>query len=95
MGYSSFKVWKHYAKSITKNQSQLNASEPCYYFHKDHISIAVVNFSHKHGWVSDTVLNTNHLKSFFLNVIFSLYLSMIKETKRKYIFFLSRKESLF
>ncbi|XP_067214568.1 A disintegrin and metalloproteinase with thrombospondin motifs 7-like isoform X2 [Linepithema humile] len=47
---SKFKLWKYDARSITEKLSQLNASDPCYYLHKDHISTAAINFCQEHGW---------------------------------------------
>ncbi|XP_067214567.1 A disintegrin and metalloproteinase with thrombospondin motifs adt-2-like isoform X2 [Linepithema humile] len=45
-----FKVWKHDAKNITEDLSQLYTSNPCYYVHKDQISTAAINFCQEHGW---------------------------------------------
>ncbi|XP_012221169.1 A disintegrin and metalloproteinase with thrombospondin motifs adt-2-like isoform X2 [Linepithema humile] len=47
---STFEVWKYGAKSITEGLSQLNASNACYYLHKDHISTAIMNFCQEFGW---------------------------------------------
>ncbi|XP_012216368.1 A disintegrin and metalloproteinase with thrombospondin motifs adt-2-like isoform X2 [Linepithema humile] len=48
---SKFKVWKHDAKSITEELiPQLYASDPCHYFHNDHISTAAINFCQEYGW---------------------------------------------
>ncbi|XP_012220601.2 A disintegrin and metalloproteinase with thrombospondin motifs adt-2-like [Linepithema humile] len=47
---STFEVWKYEAKSITEELSQLNASNPCYYLHKDRISTAVMNFRQELEW---------------------------------------------
>ncbi|XP_067213562.1 A disintegrin and metalloproteinase with thrombospondin motifs adt-2-like [Linepithema humile] len=47
---SMFKKWKYDAKRITEELSLLDASDPCYYFHKDHISTAAINFCQEHGW---------------------------------------------
>lgn len=48
----TFKLWEHDATDITKELSELNASDPCYYFHKDNISISALNFRQESGWVS-------------------------------------------
>ncbi|XP_012221049.1 A disintegrin and metalloproteinase with thrombospondin motifs adt-2-like [Linepithema humile] len=47
---STFEIWKHDVTGITKELSELNASDTCYYFHRDHISTAAINFCQKHGW---------------------------------------------
>nr|XP_012220560.1 PREDICTED: A disintegrin and metalloproteinase with thrombospondin motifs 2-like [Linepithema humile] len=47
---STFKTWKHDATDITKELSELNASDPCYYFHEDNISISAINFRQESGW---------------------------------------------
>nr|XP_012220743.1 PREDICTED: A disintegrin and metalloproteinase with thrombospondin motifs 2-like isoform X2 [Linepithema humile] len=46
----TFKLWEHDATDITKELSELNASDPCYYFHKDNISISALNFRQESGW---------------------------------------------
>nr|XP_012234871.1 PREDICTED: A disintegrin and metalloproteinase with thrombospondin motifs 3-like [Linepithema humile] len=47
---STYKVWKHDAKDITIGLSELHASDPCYYFHKNRISTAAINVCQKCGW---------------------------------------------
>ncbi|XP_067213566.1 A disintegrin and metalloproteinase with thrombospondin motifs adt-1-like isoform X2 [Linepithema humile] len=47
---SKFKVWKYDATDITKELSELNASDSCYFIHKDQISTAAINFCQEHGW---------------------------------------------
>ncbi|XP_067204170.1 A disintegrin and metalloproteinase with thrombospondin motifs adt-2-like isoform X2 [Linepithema humile] len=48
---SKFEAWKRDAKNITEELiSQLYTSDPCYYFHKNHISTAAINFCQQHGW---------------------------------------------
>ncbi|XP_067214583.1 A disintegrin and metalloproteinase with thrombospondin motifs adt-2-like isoform X3 [Linepithema humile] len=47
---STYKVWKHDAKDITIGLSELHASDPCYYFHKNRISTAAINVCQKYGW---------------------------------------------
>ncbi|XP_067212643.1 A disintegrin and metalloproteinase with thrombospondin motifs 7-like isoform X1 [Linepithema humile] len=47
---SEFEVWNNNAKSVTAKLLQLNVSDPCYYYHKDHISSAAINFCHEYGW---------------------------------------------
>ncbi|XP_018405616.1 PREDICTED: A disintegrin and metalloproteinase with thrombospondin motifs 2 [Cyphomyrmex costatus] len=44
-----FQVWKHNAKSITEELSQLNAPDPCYYLHKNHEGSAAISFCQEHG----------------------------------------------
>ncbi|XP_067213551.1 A disintegrin and metalloproteinase with thrombospondin motifs adt-2-like isoform X2 [Linepithema humile] len=58
---SLFKTWKYDAKEIT-GLSQLNASDSCYYFHKDHISTATINFCQKHGWEGFVFLKDDTLE---------------------------------
>ncbi|XP_012215224.2 A disintegrin and metalloproteinase with thrombospondin motifs adt-2-like [Linepithema humile] len=65
------KVWKHNVKkygNITEKLSQLNAPGSCYYFHEDHISIAVINFCQKHGlegvvFLENTTLDISPLQN--------------------------------
>ncbi|XP_067213579.1 A disintegrin and metalloproteinase with thrombospondin motifs adt-2-like isoform X2 [Linepithema humile] len=59
---STFKVWKHDAKGIVEDALQLNASDSCYYLHKDHISIAAINFCQKHGWEGFVFLKDDTLE---------------------------------
>nr|XP_012217909.1 PREDICTED: A disintegrin and metalloproteinase with thrombospondin motifs 7-like [Linepithema humile] len=44
-----FEVWKNNWKSDTEKLLQLNVSDPCYYYHKDYISSAAINFCHEYG----------------------------------------------
>ncbi|XP_012221054.1 A disintegrin and metalloproteinase with thrombospondin motifs adt-2-like isoform X2 [Linepithema humile] len=59
---STFHVWKHDATGITKKLSELNASDPCYYFHIDHISTAAINFCQEHGWEGFVFLKDDTLE---------------------------------
>ncbi|XP_067204166.1 A disintegrin and metalloproteinase with thrombospondin motifs adt-2-like isoform X2 [Linepithema humile] len=60
---SKSKVWKHDAKSITKELiPQLYASDPCYYFHEDHISTAAINFCQQYGWEGHVFLKDETLE---------------------------------
>ncbi|XP_067204169.1 A disintegrin and metalloproteinase with thrombospondin motifs adt-2-like [Linepithema humile] len=48
---SKFEAWKRDAKNITEELiPQLYTSDSCYYFHKNHISTAAINFCQQHGW---------------------------------------------
>ncbi|KMQ86864.1 a disintegrin and metalloproteinase with thrombospondin motifs 2-like protein [Lasius niger] len=46
---SEFQVWKHNARGVTEELSQLNAPDPCYYLHEDHIGSAAISFCQRHG----------------------------------------------
>ncbi|XP_029680560.1 A disintegrin and metalloproteinase with thrombospondin motifs adt-2 isoform X2 [Formica exsecta] len=46
---SDFQVWKHNARGVTEELSQLNAPDPCYYLHEDHIGSAAISFCQGHG----------------------------------------------
>ncbi|XP_012216430.2 A disintegrin and metalloproteinase with thrombospondin motifs adt-2-like [Linepithema humile] len=60
---SKFKAWTRDAKSITeKFIPQLYASDPCHYFHKDHINTAAINFCQEHGWKGHVFLKDETLK---------------------------------
>nr|XP_012220755.1 PREDICTED: A disintegrin and metalloproteinase with thrombospondin motifs 2-like [Linepithema humile] len=59
---SLFKVWKHDANRITRKLSQSNASSPYYYFHKNHVSTATINFCQEHGWNGFVVLKNATLE---------------------------------
>ncbi|XP_067214569.1 A disintegrin and metalloproteinase with thrombospondin motifs adt-2-like isoform X2 [Linepithema humile] len=59
---STFKEWKYDAKRITEELFQSNASNPCYYFHKDHISTAAINFCQEHGWEGFIFLKNDTLE---------------------------------
>ncbi|XP_067213060.1 A disintegrin and metalloproteinase with thrombospondin motifs adt-2-like isoform X2 [Linepithema humile] len=59
---STYKVWKHDAKDITKELSELHASDPCYYFHKDRISTAAINVCQEYGWEGFVFLKDNTLE---------------------------------
>ncbi|XP_067204167.1 A disintegrin and metalloproteinase with thrombospondin motifs adt-2-like isoform X4 [Linepithema humile] len=60
---SKFKAWKRDAKSITDELiPQLYASDPCHYFHKDHISTAAINFCQEHGWEGHVFLKDETLE---------------------------------
>nr|XP_012229981.1 PREDICTED: A disintegrin and metalloproteinase with thrombospondin motifs 7-like isoform X1 [Linepithema humile] len=59
---SMFKVWKHDTIGITEKLSQINASDPCYYLHKNHISTAAINFCQEHGWKGIVYLKDNILE---------------------------------
>nr|XP_012220600.1 PREDICTED: A disintegrin and metalloproteinase with thrombospondin motifs 18-like [Linepithema humile] len=79
---SLFKEWKYDAKKITK-LSQLNAPDLCYYFHKDHISTAVINFCQEHGWkgfvfLKDETLEIRPLRHDFVSS-FSIHDLCIKK----------------
>ncbi|XP_012221050.2 A disintegrin and metalloproteinase with thrombospondin motifs adt-2-like isoform X1 [Linepithema humile] len=79
---SLFKEWKYDAKKIT-GLSQLNAPDLCYYFHKDHISTAVINFCQEHGWegfvfLKDEILEIRPLRHYFASSS-SIYDLCVKE----------------
>ncbi|XP_011860405.1 PREDICTED: A disintegrin and metalloproteinase with thrombospondin motifs 2 [Vollenhovia emeryi] len=44
-----FQVWKHNAKGITEELSQLSAPDPCHYLHKNHVGSAAISFCQEHG----------------------------------------------
>ncbi|XP_077269582.1 ADAMTS metallopeptidase stall [Temnothorax americanus] len=48
-----FQVWKHNAKGITEELSQLNAPDPCYYLHENRVGSAAISFCQRglHGLV--------------------------------------------
>nr|XP_012218082.1 PREDICTED: uncharacterized protein LOC105669606 isoform X1 [Linepithema humile] len=65
-----FKVWKNNGKSDTEKLLQLNISDSCYYYHKDHISSAAINFCHEYGleglvFVEDDTLEIRPLRNEF------------------------------
>ncbi|XP_012220682.1 A disintegrin and metalloproteinase with thrombospondin motifs adt-2-like isoform X1 [Linepithema humile] len=55
-------VWKHDAKDITEELPRLNASDPCYYLHKDRISTAAINFCQGRGWEGLVFLKNDTLE---------------------------------
>nr|XP_012229702.1 PREDICTED: A disintegrin and metalloproteinase with thrombospondin motifs 16-like isoform X1 [Linepithema humile]XP_012229703.1 PREDICTED: A disintegrin and metalloproteinase with thrombospondin motifs 16-like isoform X1 [Linepithema humile] len=70
---SMFKVWKHDTINITEKLLQINASDPCYYLHKDHISTAAINFCQEHGWegivyLKDDILEIRPLRDDFASL---------------------------
>lgn len=61
---SDFQVWKHNARGVTEELSQLNALDPCYYLHEDHIGSAAISFCQGHGLVGG--ISKNKKKVLFL-----------------------------
>nr|XP_012233686.1 PREDICTED: uncharacterized protein LOC105678717 [Linepithema humile] len=45
----AFGIWKYNANRVTEKLLELNLSNPCYYYHEDHISYAAINFCHEDG----------------------------------------------
>jgi len=74
---SEFQVWKHNARGVTEELSQLNAPAPCYYLHQDHIGSAAISYCQGHGLVSniskkEKIYSFIHPLSFSFSVSFSI-----------------------
>ncbi|XP_012227150.1 A disintegrin and metalloproteinase with thrombospondin motifs 7-like [Linepithema humile] len=59
---AEYEIWKYHIKGATANLSQLQASDPCLYIHKDNVSSAIINFCDEHGLEGLVFLKNDNLK---------------------------------
>lgn len=67
---SQFQVWKHNAKGVTEELSQLNAPDLRYYLHKDHMASAAISFNRQRGLVLFLEKNLSCEKSSLYSLLF-------------------------
>lgn len=84
---SEFQVWKHNARGVTEELSQLNAPTPCYYLHQDHIGSAAISFCQGHGLVSDVSKKgkKNFIPLFILSISISFSVRFVYIEYKKQI----------